>query len=400
METFSQAGGSVAAAVTARPADTRLRVLIVGGGIAGLTLAALLEQRGERPVVIERHSEGAAGGYMLGLLPLGGRVLHGLGLHDTYLARSCPMHGYDFYNRNGRLLKSYSLDRIIDRFGAYQGIERGILVDLLKERLSQGAIHYDTTAQGFKEADDAVDVTFSDGSTSRFDLVVGADGMHSDTRRQIFGDADTQTWSTGWGGWVYWVRPLMADDSTYRELWSTRWGLGLYPVRDRLGVFVAGRVADLGGTDAAEHIEAVRKRLPSGPFREAVDRINRAETPFFWKMEDRRAKNWCTSRLVLIGDAAAGFLPTAGVGASMAMDSAAALADELARAETGRMGLALRLYENRQRSRVERAQKNSRDLAKFMFIDSGPRTFLRDQMMRFYSLDMLVKSISQVMMGR
>jgi 2-polyprenyl-6-methoxyphenol hydroxylase-like FAD-dependent oxidoreductase len=64
-------------------AGARLRVLIIGAGIAGATLGALLRQRGDAGFLIERGDEHGEAGYMLGLLPLGGRVLNGLGLAGT-----------------------------------------------------------------------------------------------------------------------------------------------------------------------------------------------------------------------------------------------------------------------------------------------------------------------------
>ncbi len=100
---------------------------------------------------------------------------------------------------------------------------------------------------------------------------------------------------------------------------------------------------------------------------------------------------------MLLGDAAAGFLPTAGVGASAAMDSAAALADELSRAEADHLDYALELYERRQRPRVELAQKNSRALAHYMFVNRRATALARDQLARFYTLDRLLSDISKLM---
>lgn len=78
-----------------------MRTLIIGAGVAGLTLAALMRQRGDTPTIIERDERPASHGYMLGLFPLGGRVLHGLGLHDHYLARSTTMRSYNIGNGHG-----------------------------------------------------------------------------------------------------------------------------------------------------------------------------------------------------------------------------------------------------------------------------------------------------------
>lgn len=388
---------SVATRMEAELGRARLRILIVGGGIAGMTLAALLRRRGEHPVVVEKNPDPGEGGYMLGLLPLGGRVLNGLGLQDAYLRESCPVRSYDFHDRNGHRVKRYSLERIVERFGAYQGIERAGLLRVLESAVDGEAVHRGMTVGTLRETPEGVVATFGDGSVQRFDLVVGADGLHSDIRQRIFGDVQTQKYDTGWAGWVAWAPPLEAGDSTYRELWSAGWGIGLYPVRDRIGIFLAGRAGDLEKADPERHTAAIRARLPEGPFRTVLDKIDWPARPFLWRMEDRRSAAWHSERVVLLGDAAAGFLPTAGVGASMAMDSAAALADELSRAEAGRIGYALALYEKRQRKRVEAAQKNSRDLARFMFVDSRAACLLRDQAMRFYSLERLIDGISGIM---
>lgn len=376
---------------------TRLRILIVGGGIAGMTLAALLRRRGDHPVVVEKNPIPNEGGYMLGLLPLGGRVLNGLGLHDAYLRESCPVRRYDFHDRHGHRVKRYSLERIVERFGAYQGIERAGLLRILESAVDGETIHRGVSVAELIEGADGVTATFGDGSSQKFDLVVGADGMHSDIRRRIFGKEQAQEFDTGWAGWVAWAPPLEPGDSTYRELWSDGWGVGLYPVRGRLGIFLAGRAGELEKTEPDRYAAEIRARLPEGPFRTVLDRVDWPERPFLWRMEDRRSTAWHSERIVLLGDAAAGFLPTAGVGASMAMDSAAALADELSRAQADRMGYALALFERRQRGRVEAAQKNSRDLARFMFVNSRTACMLRDQAMRFYSLERMIAGISGIM---
>ena len=71
-----------------------MRTLIVGGGIAGLTLAGLMARQGQSPVVIDRRPEGAGVGYALALWPHGSRVFHALGIHEEFVAASQPMRTY------------------------------------------------------------------------------------------------------------------------------------------------------------------------------------------------------------------------------------------------------------------------------------------------------------------
>ncbi|MCH5373116.1 MAG: FAD-dependent monooxygenase [Planctomycetes bacterium] len=115
---------------------------------------------------------------------------------------------------------------------------------------------------------------------------------------------------------------------------------------------------------------------------------------FFWKLSDVRARDWVSGRVVLLGDAAAGFLPTAGIGGSMAMESAAVLADELSRTNARFVEQALSLFVQRRKKRVEQIQKASRRLARIMFVKSSLFSSLRNQMARFYSVKQLAGSIA------
>ncbi|HNP34217.1 MAG TPA: NAD(P)/FAD-dependent oxidoreductase [Woeseiaceae bacterium] len=388
---------TVAARLETQMNGCRLRILIVGAGIAGATLAALLHRHGERPAIIERGSNTADGGYMLGLMPLGARVLHGLQLTEAYQRASVAVTTYEAFDRNGGLIRSYSLADLVDRFGSWRGVERGVLLSLLRDAC--GPICFETTVKDIIEREKSVTAIFPDGSRAGFDLIVGADGIHSSTRARIVPDDKVEEFDTGWGGFVMWSTPKNFAGGTYSELWSTGWGLGLYPVPGRVGMFLAGRDGKLSETDGEAYAAELEQRLAAGPFLDALQARDATIRPTYWRMVDYRSSIWSRGRVVLLGDAAAAFLPTAGVGASAAMDSAAALADELSRAESARMNFALELYEKRQRHRVEATEKNSRDLSKLMFVNSAPAAWARDKLMEFYSLKHLINDISKVMAG-
>jgi 2-polyprenyl-6-methoxyphenol hydroxylase-like FAD-dependent oxidoreductase len=116
---------------------------------------------------------------------------------------------------------------------------------------------------------------------------------------------------------------------------------------------------------------------------------------FFWNLEDCRAPHWSNGRVTLMGDSACAFLPTAGVGASMAMESAAVLADELGRTDARGLPLALQHYETRRRKRAEGAQTASRRIASLMFVKSTPVAWGRDQLMKFYSIEEFAEEIEK-----
>lgn len=377
----------------------RRRTLIIGAGIAGLTLAALMRQRGEAPVVIEREKHFDHLGYMLGLYYLGSRVFHGLGLFDRYVAESVEMKTYNIYSTSGWLLKSLDLSELGHRFGPIQGISRAVLIHLLLEGTRGLEIRMDCRAKAIHQSHDTATVTFTDGESEEFETVVAADGMHSDTRKLLWKANEWAYRETGWGGWVVWCDPSSARSNSYTEYWGADRFLGIYPVKDGVGLFGGGPVTELKALGHAEFARDFQARFDRTDelIAPCLSSLKNAEDPFFWNFHDCRAECWSKNRVVLLGDSATGFLPTAGIGASMAMESAAALNDVLSRADAARFPQALRLYEKRRKRRVEAAQTNSRRLGRFMFVKSAPLAWLRDRVVQFYSLKRMIKSIADLM---
>ena len=100
-----------------------MRVLIVGAGIAGLTLSALLSQRGIRPQLVDRAPDFNAAGYMLALFPMGNRVLHGLRAFDSFLATSEPMDIYTMCNGHGEPMQTFDIGGALAKFGVTRQLQ-------------------------------------------------------------------------------------------------------------------------------------------------------------------------------------------------------------------------------------------------------------------------------------
>lgn len=371
------------------------RILIVGAGVAGLTLAQLLRRDGIHPVLVERAAPGRdVGGYMLGLMPFVDPVIAALGAESGYLERSVGMHRYRLRGRTGRPLREYPLDDAIGRFGRFRGIERAALLDVIA---AAGApVAFSTTVTAVDQRADAVRVRIDEAGASvvdGFDAVVIADGLHSRTRDLAFGTGHARTFDTGWGGWVAWAGEG-ADTGSYDETWGAGFFVGLYPVPGRTGVFLGGPRAEAGDGPSPF------LQRHAGVDARVADAVAAADHPYFWPMTDTRSPTWVSQRVVLLGDAAAGFLPTAGVGASMAMESAAVLARRIAGGDRARLPERLRDFERAQRPRVERAQNNSRQLARLMFRRGRLVTGLRDAATRFAGVDSALGPIIRLLRER
>ena len=373
-----------------------VRILIVGAGIGGLTLAALLERRGVKARLVERAPNFDHAGYMLGLWPLGSRILHGLSLYDRFAAESIEGRHYEVLDDRGKLIKHWSMQPIADRFGLLLSCTRPQLVKLLHAGLGEVDLRFDTSLELLEPQGDELHVGFSDGSHDVFDLVVGADGLHSQVRSLVFGEQPY--FHTRWGGWVWQADATDFPPETFIEHWGVGRFVGAYPTRDGLGIFAGAPVTDDFAKPGAGRQARLRERFAGmGKQVDAwLEAIPDDDTElFFWNLSDVRAASWSKGRVVLLGDAAAGFLPTAGIGASMAMESAAVLADELSRTDTGFLEHALSLYEKRRRRRVERIQDDSRRLGRTMFVKSATVARIRNLATRFYSIERLAGSIAQ-----
>jgi 2-polyprenyl-6-methoxyphenol hydroxylase-like FAD-dependent oxidoreductase len=373
-----------------------MRILIVGAGISGLTLAALLRQKGLRPVLVDRAPDFSEAGYMLGLFPMGNRVLHGLGAFDAFLAKSEPMDIYTMCNGHGEAMQTFDIAGALGKFGVTRQLSRADLLDLLRNAAPDLPLSMGVKVTELIERGDQVEALAGSQSLGSFDLVVGADGIHSTVRRHVAGDVEMRP--TGWGGWVWWAPSQAAPHKTVTEYWGAGRFVGVYPIRDKIGVIAAGPVDEIGhdkiGGSGARLAElfAAYKGVARAPF--AAMPANDRDM-FFWKLDDCRAPRWSKGRVVLMGDSACAFLPTAGVGASMAMESAAVLADELGRTDAKGLPLALQHYETRRRKRAEGAQTASRRIASLMFVKSTPVAWGRDQLMKFYSIEEFAKEIEK-----
>jgi 2-polyprenyl-6-methoxyphenol hydroxylase-like FAD-dependent oxidoreductase len=373
-----------------------MRILIVGAGVAGLTLAALLRQKGLTPTIVERASTIADRGYMLGLFPMGNRVLHGLGAFDAFMRRSDAMDTYAICNGHGDTVQKFDLAAVIRKFGVIRQLSRGDLLEILRDCAPDVPLRTGVNVTSLAEHGPEVEAFAGSESLGRFDLVVGADGIHSSIRRHVAGEVEMHR--TGWGGWVWWAPADAAPHALVTEYWGAGRFVGVYPIRDRIGVIAAGPTDEIGHEALArsgarlEALFSAYKGIARAPF--AAMPVE-AKDMFFWNLEDCRAPHWSKGRVVLMGDSACAFLPTAGVGASMAMESAAVLADELGRTDAAGIELALGHYETRRRKRAEAAQTASRRIAGLMFVKSTPVAWGRDQLLKFYSIEEFAKEIEK-----
>jgi 2-polyprenyl-6-methoxyphenol hydroxylase-like FAD-dependent oxidoreductase len=347
-------------------------VLIVGGGLAGLTLANYLIRQGREPTIVEQATEWRASGYGIGLWKNGLSVLDELGILDAARAHAADPNGFEVRASGGGLLTRTTLPPGQTLLFA---IHRADLHTVLRDTVPDEWIRMDTAPERIDERVDDVAVTFDDGTTETFDLVVGADGIHSTVREHCFTDwilreFDTYVWS------------LWANQSidVGRDMVSV-WGPGsegfVARVGDRVGFNLAAQpdasLEPPARKELRTQAEAIGWKLPA-----LLAGTN--DEPFFDRVCDVICDRWGTDRVVLIGDAAHAVHPISGMGASLALQDARVLAQEFATGLPEDVSGALTRFEERRRGNAIRVRREARFEAAVMFLESERLRRLRNRL--------------------
>lgn len=397
--TANRAANGMACGQAALDIGGEMRTLIVGGGVAGLTLAAKLHQQGREPVVVERQERYGEHGYSLGLYPFGSCVLHGLGVYDEWSAESSEIRRYEIANGKGEVVTGIGFDEFSREYEPMYDTTHADLVKTLKKACGDVEIRMGTTLRSLEQRSDAVTVTFSDDSSAEFDLVCGCDGIHSQTRELVFGEQPT--FQTGWVGWTWWGEQVFPAD-LIREYWMAGSFFGTYPAPGK-STYVAALPIDQADPKANLPQDQLMARLRAvlGELTEHDPDVSRAlagaNDLWPWPLMDVRAKELLKGRVILCGDAGIAFLPTAGLGASNALRSAAALADELSRADAKLAPLACELYVKRSEKIVRKNQEESRLLARGMFMRGSATSWARDELIKHMPARSATKQMVELM---
>ena len=368
-----------------------MKILIIGGGVAGLTLAGLLQRRGFNPKLVERAPKYGKVGYVIVIWPSGSRVLKGLGVYEKLLEEGCQFTSYYVSNYKGEVIKTYSIDPVAEKYGPIISIYRPELIDTLIEAVDPEILQMNTTVEKIEQGADEAEVHFSNGKSEKYDLVIGCDGVRSRTRSQIFGDIPLSY--SGMSGWGFWVDPNLSKPDGIVEYWGKGKFIGVWPTKGRLSVFTSVKMPENSEDPLRTRIERIKECFKDfgGVVPKMLDQLNDPNEIYYDTYNDLKLDNWSKGRVVLVGDSAHAILPNAGAGVSMAMESAAVIAEELCRADSKYIDHALKQYEIRRKPRVNKIQSQSRMMGKLVYSNSSVLSTVRDYVLKVYSKDLVYR---------
>lgn len=315
-------------------------VLIVGGGIGGLCLALALRDRGIAVEIVEIKQEWTV--YGVGIIQQSNvvRAMAQLGLVNRYLAAAFPFENVGIYNPfDGQRLALIPGKRLAGpEYPANLGISRPALHDILTgEARERGTlVRLGVTVDRIHQSDDAVEVSFTDGTTGTFDLVVGADGIYSRVRAIVFGEQFHPRF-TGQSVWRH-NFPRHPDIDHLAAFNGPNGSAGLVPLSQTLMYMYLTSSEPGNPRMASDHLHTLmRQRLSSfgGLIGELRDTISDPVCVVYKPMEVIFMPDpWFNGRVLLIGDAAHSTTPHLGQGAGMAIEDAVVLGEELTGAGT------------------------------------------------------------------
>ena len=356
-----------------------MKVLISGVGTAGLTVAYWLKRYGFTPTLVETAPALRTGGYKIDVRGEALQVLHRSGIYDEVVAANTDMQGALLVDKNGNVIHKMNGDAFGHRTGNDQEIMRGTLNQILLDQIPGVDIIFGDSIQKVSQTSDAVHVEFKKNSPRTFDLLIGADGLHSNVRRLVFGDESLFLRELGIYLCVFSVPNYLNLDRIEMEYTELGRMAGIWSSRDDVNAkayfaFVSSIRCE--SRDIVAQQQLVRNVFANvgGEIPKLLNMMSETNDFYFDAASQIHMDCWSSGRVILLGDAAYCASPMSGQGTSLALMGAYVLAGELAIAK-GNYQTAFNQFEQVMRPYIKLNQELGTKAAK-LFRSQEKKTLL------------------------
>jgi 2-polyprenyl-6-methoxyphenol hydroxylase-like FAD-dependent oxidoreductase len=374
-----------------------LKAIIIGAGIGGLAAAIALGQAGLEVEVYERAPEIQPLGAGLSIWPNAVKAFDRLGLGTAFRQAAAANMG-NVYAADGTHLSRIPAETMVEHFGApLLGIHRADLHSLLLDALNSATIHLGGECVGFAQDEAGVNALLADGQAIRGDLLIGADGIKSVIRSQLYPDSQpVYAGYTAWRG----ITPTGYRSDTTAEGFEG-WGYGqrfgmIYLSQGRAYWFATANRME-GETDPPSGAKAALLAMfqdwstPVKPIIEATDGAAIMRHDIY---DIDPIPHWSRDRVTLLGDAVHAMTPNLGQGACQAVEDAVAMGQVFRRTQNPVEALAH--YEACRHRRATAIQRRSRQLGLIGQTANPLLCRLRDAAMRLTPTTMIIKQLAPV----
>ncbi|MCR4328896.1 MAG: FAD-dependent monooxygenase [Patescibacteria group bacterium] len=379
-----------------------MKVLVVGGGIGGLAVAVLLERRGIDVTLVEQAPEFRHIGFGMTIFSNGRKVLRELGLGDEV-----SRHGYKVpwimsADPNGRVIgERINFSSDLAKFGEPSvTIARAVLHDALVKSLLRTKLRLGTKIETFKNTAKGVLVTLHSGEKEEFDLLVAADGIHSHIRETIFGRGESKFY--GWSLRFFWAPKDVPVLHGALCLTKEKITLAIYPLKGKscVGIYEYNPKRDKHQPlDLHDFLPYLSRHGWTHEDIAQVEKEAREGHQYYDHLRHVSLGKWYKKRVVLLGDARHGFSPITGMGASMALEDAFVLADELAKVESTHLDVALKNYSRRRTFHLKKMVALCKMGERFFFITNRFQRWIRNLVSTLFTrpiLSQIKKKLEEV----
>ena len=349
---------------------SNLKIAVCGGGVGGMAAAIAFQAQGHDVQVFEQTRQFGRVGADVNLTPNAVHALDRLGVGEALRATAArPTHRiskmWDSAEETSRLPMSAAAE---DRYGAPQlTIHRADLLAALEAGLAPGSLQFGRRITGVTQLTEGAELQFAEGATGRFDLVIGADGIHSAIRLALFGPDDPQfTGLVSWRG----VFPRdRAGDIPDLDAFTKWWGptpdrqIVTFPLSHGQEIFVFATNAQEGWTEEGWTLPGDIDELRAAyadfhpdarALLDACDSVTRSALHVREPME-----RWSIGHVTLLGDAAHPMVPFMAQGACMAIEDAVVLSRAVQGKTPAGIPAALQAYERARIPRTAQVQRGS-----------------------------------------
>ncbi len=332
------------------------RILISGAGVAGLTLAFWLRKYGFTPTLIERNPMLRKGGYKIDIRGVAIEVVKEMGLYDKILNEHTEIRGATFIDHEGKEITEMHGDLYGLRVGEDVEIMRGDLCQILASSVEGIETIYDDEILHIGEP---CDVTCKKSKTRSFDLVIGADGLHSRVRKLTFGEEKDFIKPLGLYISIFSIPNFLELDRWEMEYQEAKRFLNVFSIKGEeaaKAAFVFLSKEEMGKISNPQELLQEEFSHAGWKVGEILSHMKNAPDFYFDVVAQIHMPKWSQGRIALLGDAAYSASPMSGQGTSLALVGAYVLAKELYLAQ-GDYKTAFEKYEKNLRSFVKKNQQ-------------------------------------------